>query len=219
MGKTSDWLEAHRDYPHRDWCLIWPFARESRVGRGVMGANGRSGWAHRFMCELVHGPAPADRPQAAHSCGNGHEGCVNPLHLSWASNSENQLQRYAHGRVNNNANGNKGRFTSEQIDSIRAQWGEFTQVKLAEIYGCSLGTIQYYLKYRDQRGHSGSKVNHWRPEEEMKLREGISRGLTFNELAPFVGRARSAVEMKAYRLGLKSGRAPNPRSTQANGER
>lgn len=204
---TEQWLLDHKDYPH-DYCLIWPYFRESRVGRGKMEFEGRNGWSHRFMCELVHGPAPADKPQAAHSCGNGDQGCVNPRHLSWANNSENQLQRYAHGSGPSNTTGNKSRFTPTQIAEIRAKYGDFTQTKLAEMYGCSLGTIQYYLKYREERGHAGGKIKHWSPEEDDQLRDCVKRGLSFPEMAREIGRPLSAVTGHAYRLGLKSGRPP-----------
>lgn len=208
VTRPEQWLEDHKDYPH-DYCLIWPFSRESRVGRGMMGdSNGYRKWAHRGMCELVHGPAPDGKPQAAHSCGNGDQGCVNPRHLSWASNSENQRQRYAHGRGNPNANGNKGMFTPMQIAEIRAKYGEFTQTKLAEMYGCSLGTIQYYLKYREERGHAGGKIIHWTPVEEDALRAGIAAGLNFNQIAKQIGKKHHTVSSKAYRLGLKSGVPP-----------
>jgi hypothetical protein len=205
MRVTEQWLTDHKDYPH-DYCLIWPFARESRVGRGMMGdATNKRKWAHRCMCELVHGPAPADKPQAAHSCGNGDQGCVNPRHLSWATNSENQLHRYAQGRGNANARGNRERFTPEQIAKIRSQWGEFTQVKLAEMYGCSLGTIQYYLKYREERGHAGGKIVHWTPDEDDQIRDCVKRGLKFPQIASEVGRSVSATMARTYRLGLQSG--------------
>lgn len=148
QGKAWRWILDHRDYPH-DYCLIWPFSREGRVGRGQMGVNGRTGWAHRFMCEAAHGPAPEGRPQAAHSCGNGHKGCVNPRHLSWKSNSENQLDRTRHGRAM--APGWKKRFTPEMITDLRSLRSSMTQMALAERFECSLGTVQYYLKYRDQR--------------------------------------------------------------------
>lgn len=207
---TRKWIEDHKDYPHQEYCLIWPFARESRVGRAMMGmaSEGKSRWVHRIICEMVHGPAPADKPQAAHSCGNGDQGCVNPRHLSWASNSENQHQRYAHGRGNPNANGRASMFTPEQIEDIRAKYGEFTQTKLAEMYGCSLGAIQYYLKYREQRGHAGAKVENWSPEEDDLLREAIARGYNFRQAAEFVGRTEGGTQGRAYRLGLKSGQAP-----------
>lgn len=80
-GKTIKWLRAHTDYSH-DWCLIWPFVSKLH-GYGQFGYLGKNYYAHRFMCELAHGPAPSPLHEAAHSCGRGHEGCVNPQHLSW----------------------------------------------------------------------------------------------------------------------------------------
>lgn len=205
--QTQKWIEDHKDYPH-DYCLIWPFAREGRVGRGMMGTgNGKGTWAHRVMCETVHGPAPIDRPQAAHSCGNGDQGCVNPRHLYWATNSQNQLERYRHGRGNRNANGNKSMFTPAQIAKIRSQYGEFTQTKLAEMYECSLGTIQYYLKYRDERGHAGGKVDHWSPEQDDMLRLSLHRGDHIKTAASIIGRSEGSIRARAYRLNLITRRA------------
>lgn len=204
---TREWIAAHRDYPHKDWCLIWPFARDPREGRAIMNF-GNDRLAHRVMCREVHGPNPIDKPQVSHLCGNGHLGCVNPNHLVWASNSENQLQRYAHGRGNSKSNGNKTSFTPEQIADIRAKYGEFTQEKLAEMYGVSIPTIQYYLKYRETRGHAGLKVQHWTPEQDDQLRAGIAQGLNFTQLAATVGKSASATSGRVYRLGLKSGQPP-----------
>jgi DNA-binding CsgD family transcriptional regulator len=207
VTRPEQWIEDHKEYPH-DYCLIWPFSRESRVGRGMMGDSaGHRKWAHRRMCEAVHGPAPVGKPQAAHSCGNGDQGCVNPRHLSWASNSENQRQRYAHGRGNPNANGNKGRFTPQQIAEMRALYGQMRQMEIAARFGCSLGTVQYYLKYRDERGHAGGKIDHWSPDEDEKLREAYAHGSTHRQAAAIVGRPHKAAAGRAKRLGLKSGYA------------
>jgi hypothetical protein len=163
---TREWIEAHKGYPH-DWCLIWPFARDGRVGRGSMNGRGarRSEWAHRVMCEMVHGDAPPDRPQAAHTCGNGHKGCVNPRHLVWKNNSENQRDRAKHGRFQPQW---KKRFTPSMIEELRSLRPQMTQMELAERFECSLGTVQYYLKYRDQRlkGRSVSLPNGERREGE-----------------------------------------------------
>jgi hypothetical protein len=214
-SKTRNWLETHRHYPHDDWCLIWPFARDRREGRALTGAGGTNRLAHRVMCELVNGPPPLDKPQACHSCGNGHEGCVNPHHLLWGSNSDNQKQRYAHGRHNPSANGNRSQFTPEQIADIRAKYGEFTQEKLAEMYGVSIPTIQYYLKYRETRGHAGLKVKHWTPEEDDRIRVCVSRGLNFTQIARELGKSVGATMGRAYRIGLRSGQpAPQPRTFQ-----
>lgn len=203
MSKLRNWLVAHRDYRHEDWCLLWPFARDRREGRALANVDGHK-LAHRWMCEAANGKAPIDKPQAAHSCGNGHLGCVNPRHLSWATNSENQHQRYAHGRHNPNPEGgNRSRFTPEQIEKMRSQWGEFTQEKLAEMYGVKVQTIQYYLKYREAKGHAGGKVKHWHPDEDDRLREGLANGEVFEQIGLAIGRSWQSVRSRSNRLGLK----------------
>jgi hypothetical protein len=211
-AKVRAWLLAHRDYPHEDWCLIWPFACDRREGRAIANLDGER-LAHRVMCKMVKGPPPTDKPQATHSCGNGDQGCVNPRHLDWGSNSDNQYQRYAHGRTGPKRSGNKSQFTPEQIETIRSQWGEFTQEKLAEMYGVTVPTIQYYLKYRETRGHAGGKIKHWTPAEDELLRQGIADGLSFSRLAAMLGRSRTATSGHVYRLGLRSGQ---PRATNAD---
>jgi hypothetical protein len=133
-----------------DECVTWPFAIDRDTGRGKFHHKGKNYWAHRLVCQMTHGPAPADRPLAAHECGNGSVGCVNPRHLTWKSHSENQSDRTKHGTA---STGESLNFTPEQIADIRSKYGRFTQMELAAMYGCSLGTIQYYLKYREQRGH------------------------------------------------------------------
>jgi hypothetical protein len=195
-----EWLLAHVDRPDGE-CLIWPFTRDKGDGRARLGDK----LAHRVMCELVNGPAPTDKPQAAHSCGNGHLGCVHPRHLSWATNSENQYQRYEHGRASFHRQGNRSRLTPEQIETMRSQYGEFTQEKLAEMYGVRRQTIQYYLKYRETLGHDGGKVKHWSPEEDDRLKQAIARGLNIRQAAEFVGRPHKATMSHIYRIGLTSG--------------
>jgi hypothetical protein len=102
------WIRDHLAYPH-DYCLLWPFAR-SGSGYGCFAREGKYTYAHRYICELVHG-APPEGYQAAHSCGRGHEGCVNPRHLSWKSPRDNQLERRPRqGRT---------KLRPEQVEEIR----------------------------------------------------------------------------------------------------
>jgi hypothetical protein len=75
-----------------DDCLIWPYARFP-AGYAVLGNI----TVHRKLCIEVHGPAPSPSHQAAHTCGNGLNGCVTKRHLVWKTPKENQADRLLHG--------------------------------------------------------------------------------------------------------------------------
>lgn len=94
-GPGAAWIRANLDFPHKDWCLIWPFSR-SQTGYAMIGGDRIR--VHRVMCEHRNGPAP-DGHYAAHSCDRGHEGCVNPWHLDWKTPSENQFDRFRSGEI------------------------------------------------------------------------------------------------------------------------
>lgn len=141
-GEAFKWLDANKSHSG-DECLAWPFSKDPYYGRGRLGWNGKEYWAHRLMCELVHGPAPADKPQAAHNCGNGSGGCVNPKHLEWKTNADNQRDRRAHG-TQAGAKGSRTRFTPQQIEQIRRLKGRVPQLALADLLGCKRGTIEYW---------------------------------------------------------------------------
>jgi hypothetical protein len=111
-GPGAEWLKAHFDFPHKDWCLIWPFSR-SQTGYAMFGADNKFR-AHRVMCEHRHGPAPSPDHYAAHSCDRGHEGCVNPWHLDWKTPSENQFDRYKTDEPRQ-----RWKLTPEQAKEIR----------------------------------------------------------------------------------------------------
>lgn len=82
-----------------DDCISWPFFRDKN-GRGRISIKGRrSLLVHREVCTLAHGNAPSPKLHAAHSCGNGHEGCVNPKHLRWATAKENSEDAIRHGSI------------------------------------------------------------------------------------------------------------------------
>lgn len=144
--EASAWLREHVAHQGDD-CLIWPFFRDPRTGYGRAGIGaGRVGYAHRMMCEAVHG-APQKKQQAIHSCGNGHLGCVNPKHLSWGDNSINQLDRHKHGTFNS-----KGRprfkLDLEKVAEIRALKGKMTIAALSKKYGVCTDAISKVLDGR-----------------------------------------------------------------------
>lgn len=222
QGKAYAWLVAHKDYPHADWCLVWPFARDKH-GRGMMGHNGESHWAHRFMCTLVKGEPPTPNHTAAHGCGNGHGGCINPHHLDWKTQAENLEDCRVHGTLVRHHGGNVRRVLPEEIEAIKGAQGFQTQGQLAAKFGVSEGTISDIWHGRSHTGQS--KINHWKPEEDERLKQAIARGYNFRKAAEYVGRPEKAVAARAYRIGLKSGQPPIPKKTTdtrsgySNGER
>jgi hypothetical protein len=124
-----------------DDCLTWPFAK---VGNGYarFSYQGKLLLVSRFLCELKHGAPPSSRHQAAHSCGKGQEGCVNPRHLRWASPKENIGDRVLHATYVNAPRGEKNfaaRLTAVDVTKIRADIR--TPSKIARDYGVSLNTI------------------------------------------------------------------------------
>lgn len=147
-GPGIRWLRENVSYQGDD-CLIYPGYRDPHYGRGKVGINGGIFWAHRIMCEMAHGPAPADKPQAAHSCGNGHIGCCNPRHLSWKDNSENQLDRRVHG-THEGAIGRRARLTPKEIATIQEMKGKVPQLALAAQFGVKRGTIEYWHRQLKQ---------------------------------------------------------------------
>ena len=94
-GDSLRWLQDHVDFDG-EGCLTWPYGRGTD-GRGMMGKVFGTPQAHRVMCFLVNGPPPSDIHEAAHSCGKGHEACVHPKHLRWATPSENCQEKKDHG--------------------------------------------------------------------------------------------------------------------------
>lgn len=141
-GKTVAFLRDNVNFDGPD-CLIWPFCRKE-TGYGQFGYLGQRQTAHRFMCELVNGPPPTPKHEAAHSCGKGHEGCVHPKHLSWKTMSENQLDRRRHG-----TSSPKGRLryklTPEQVIEIRRLLKTEKQAVIAKRFGISRGNV-YLIK-------------------------------------------------------------------------
>lgn len=138
-GKHRKWLLDRANY-QGDECLIWPFYRLPN-GYAMFGCFGKMHYAHRYMCELVNG-APPPRYEAAHSCGNGHSGCVHPKHLSWKTKTANRRDSIGHGTSIRNTRGKRGILTPDQVITIRSLKGVETQDKIAARFGVSAPTIR-----------------------------------------------------------------------------
>ncbi len=127
-SRAKLWIKAHLDYPHADWCLIWPFGTK----QGGYAAFGETAVpVHRVMCEHKNGPPPSEEAnQAAHSCGRGHDACVNPNHLSWKTNAQNQIERYQHSGPTK-----RTKLCPEDVDEILALKGRSRIADIAKQFG------------------------------------------------------------------------------------
>lgn len=142
-GAPRAWLMDHLSHKGED-CLKWPFATR-KVGYGVLSkidSNTMVG-AHREMCRLAHGEPPTAKHEAAHSCGKGHEGCVNPCHLSWKTPTENGQDKIAHGTSRRGSKSPHTKLTDEDVSIIRGMKGIMLQRELAEVYGVSRECISH----------------------------------------------------------------------------
>lgn len=149
-GSPLAWLLVH--VTHRDTaCLIWPFAR-SHGKVGSLKVEGVTCIAPRYMCSLVNGPPATPDHETAHSCGNGHKGCINPGHLSWKTARENQADRIAHGTHQYGERNAQAKLTEADVREIRRVSGTMPQKDLARKYGVQPLTI-YKIAARKAWAH------------------------------------------------------------------
>lgn len=116
-----------------DECLIWPFTRIS-TGYGLVNVAGKQLLTSRYVCFLIHGEPPTEKHEAAHSCGRGHEGCVNPKHLRWATSKENKADKLIHGTLLRGEQLKQSKLTEDDIRTIRELKGAVDRNELAARY-------------------------------------------------------------------------------------
>ena len=123
-----------------DECVTWPFA--TTHGHAVMRLNGKLRRVCRVVCEEKHGTPPTPLHEAAHSCGKGHEGCVNPRHLRWATKTENMADQYVHGVRAMGERHGRAKLTEQDVRAIRGLAGVMSQSKIAAKYGVSRESVR-----------------------------------------------------------------------------
>lgn len=124
-------------------CLKWPFGRGPAGYGGTVIIDGKKFLVSRYICELVNGPPPTPKHEAAHSCGKGHEGCIAPEHLEWKTHTENMADTILHGTHNRGERHGCVKLTEAAVREILALKGIETQSKLAARFGVDPSTISY----------------------------------------------------------------------------
>jgi hypothetical protein len=117
-GSYVHWIKENANFSG-DECLPWPFYRKATGYAGIVRLNGKGIVAPRLMCILAHGDPPTARHQAAHECGKGHEGCVNPAHLSWKLPVDNHADMARHGTMIVGEASVNAKLTTDIVCSIR----------------------------------------------------------------------------------------------------
>lgn len=137
-GLPMKWVLDHVGHKG-EACLTYPFAK-GRAGKVTHNGERRS--AFETMCELAHGQRPTDAHEVAHNCGKGHEGCINPEHIRWATHIDNLADRIPHGTSNRGERHGLSKFTREDVLNIRqaVEAGE-RQASIAARLGTGRGTI------------------------------------------------------------------------------
>lgn len=140
-GKGLRFLRQALSY-NGDACLLWPYYR-MKNGYGHVGRHDGMHLAHRLMCEMAHGPAPFEGAQATHKCGN--RACVNPGHIRWGTQKDNEDDKLDHGTWFTRFGGAK--LTEERVVAIRnAATAGATYDELATQFETPKSTIQKVVK-------------------------------------------------------------------------
>lgn len=144
-GEAMNFIECVVLSFEGDECLFWPY-RTNHLGYGWIWVDGAHMGTHRYVCQRTHGSAPTPNHHAAHTCGNGHLGCVNPRHLSWKTARENAADKVAHGTVNRGARNPSAKLTDEKVRAMRRLKGKAQQKEIAAAFGVSEMTVSLVMR-------------------------------------------------------------------------
>jgi len=122
-------------------CILWPYGNVNGYGR--LSVDGKDVLVTRLICAEVNGPPPTPDHEAAHSCGNGHLGCVTKSHLRWSTHKENMEDTVTHGISRQGERSNLTKITETQARKIKAMKGKMTMREIAYHVGTTLSTVAH----------------------------------------------------------------------------
>ena len=101
-----------------DDCPRWPFQRDPAGYGRVRYGDKRAQLVHRVVCEMVNGPPPSPKHEAAHCCGKGNEGCFGARCLAWKTHANNVADAIDHGTWSHGEGVNFAKLTEAQALEI-----------------------------------------------------------------------------------------------------
>lgn len=132
------WIEQNVFGAETDECIIWPFGRDKK---GYARLRGRT-LVHQMACEHQNGPKPFEGAHAAHNCGKGSSGCVNPRHMEWKTPSGNERDKVTHGTDMRGTKHWNSKLTPEAVRFIRSEDArQFSNRELGKIFGVAPSCI------------------------------------------------------------------------------
>lgn len=124
-----------------DDCINWPFFKNQQ-GQGRLLIDGSQEYASRAVCQRAHGAPPTAKHEAAHLCGKGHDGCINPRHLRWATHAENEADKILHGTHNRGERHGRAKLSEADACEIRKRVKEGETLRaVANSYNVSQPTV------------------------------------------------------------------------------
>lgn len=133
-----------------DGCWDSTGTQDDRGYGRIRGGGRRSLLVHRVICEHFHGPAPAGKPMAIHSCDR--PICCNPAHLRWGSHADNTRDAVERARFLRGQRIPWSKLSPAAVRWIRKLAAQgCPKTKLAKCYGVERGTIRGVINRKTWR--------------------------------------------------------------------
>lgn len=217
--ESREWLDQHSKV-ETDECLIFPYGKFSKGYGTVNSGERRQIYAHRYMCEKVHGPAPIEGMEACHNCGNTE--CVNPRHLRWDTHVGNMSDKASHGTLLFGESHPSRKISLEQAEEVfKRAWSGESTTALAKEFGISPPTVSMIKHGKSWKidlantetfdeltlRTNNTGVKHLTCKDVRSVRSMIEAGYPLKEIARILGIRYgrvTAINRGQYYAGIKS---------------